>query len=112
MSWPGVSWSLEFSVVEEGAPRPSRNHRRKIVLYVHLSADALVGTPGVARVEHGNHLITTGQAQDWCNVADQVVVQPVLDPRHHRSWPTRLPDSTDPVEIPAAHPALTVTSPP
>jgi len=73
--------SLELSVVEEGAPRPSRNHRRKIVLYVHLSADAIVGTPGVARVEQGNHLITTGQAQDWCNVADQVIVQPVRDPR-------------------------------
>ena len=36
---------------------------------------------GVARVERGNHLVTTGQAQDWCNVADQLVVQPVRDPR-------------------------------
>ena len=73
----------DSSVVEEGAPRPSRNHLRKIVLYVHLSAEAVVGTPGVARVEQGNHLITTGQAKDWCNVADQVVVQPVRDPRPH-----------------------------
>ena len=51
------------------------------MLYVHLSAEAVVGTPDVARVEQGNHLITTGQAKDWCNVADQVIVQPVRDPR-------------------------------
>ena len=48
--------ALELSVVEEGAPRPSRNHPRKIVLYVHLSQDVLT-----ARLEHGNHLITGGQ---------------------------------------------------
>ncbi len=46
VSWPGVSCRLEFSVVEEGAPRPSRNHHpRKIVLYVHLSQDALDRPP-------------------------------------------------------------------
>ncbi len=70
--------SLEFSVVEEGAPRPSRNHHRKIVLYVHLSQDALT-----ARLEHGNHLITPGQLRDWCGAASQVVVKPVLDPTAH-----------------------------
>ena len=46
--------ALDFSdgsVVEEGAPRPSRNHRRELVLYVHLSQDALT-----ARLEHGNQL--------------------------------------------------------
>ena len=79
------------SVVEEGAPRPSRNHhpkpKRQIVLYVHISQDALSGAPGVARLERGNHLVTTGHVQDWCNVADQVTVKPVLD------LPTR-----DPVE--------------
>ena len=64
MSWPGVSWRLEFSVVEEGAPRPSRNHNRKIVLYVHLSQDALT-----ARLEHGNQLITPGQLRDLCGAA-------------------------------------------
>ena len=42
--------SLEFSVVEEGAPRPSRNHRRMIVLYVHLAEDVLT-----AGVEQGTH---------------------------------------------------------
>ncbi len=76
--------SLEFSVVEEGAPRPSRNHPRKIVLYVHLSQDALT-----ARLEHGNHLITPGQLRDLCGAASQVVVKPVLDPTAH-----------DPVETP------------
>ena len=76
--------SLEFSVVEEGAPRPSRNHPRKIVLYVHLSQDALT-----ARLEQGNQLITPGQVRDLCGAASQVVVKPVLDPTAH-----------DPVETP------------
>ena len=70
--------SLELSVVEEGAPRPSRNHPRKIVLYVHLSQDVLT-----ARLEHGNHLITGGQLRDLCDAANQVVVKPVLDPTAH-----------------------------
>ena len=78
--------SLEFSVVEEGAPRPSRNHPRKIVLYVHLSQDALT-----ARLEHGNHLITPGQLRDLCGAAGQVVVKPVLDPTAH-----------DPVDTPSS----------
>ena len=77
--------SLEFSVVEEGAPRPSRNHPRKIVLYVHLSQDVLT-----ARLEHGNHLITPGQLRDLCGAASQVVVKPVLDPTAHDPVDTRV----------------------
>ena len=58
---------------------------RKIVLYVHLSQDALT-----ARLEHRNQLITPGQIQQWCGDADQVIVKPVLDPNAH-----------DPVDSPA-----------
>ena len=65
-------------MVEAGAPRRVRNHPRKIVLYVHLSQDALT-----ARLEHGNHLITPGQLRDLCGEASQVVVKPVLDPTAH-----------------------------
>ena len=58
-------------VVEEGAPRPSRNHhhpKRQVVLYVHLSRAALEGV-GTARLEKGNQLITAGQVRDWCATA-------------------------------------------
>ena len=57
-------------VVEEGAPRPSRNHhpKRQVVLYVHLSRAALEGV-GTARLEQGNQLITAGQVRDWCATA-------------------------------------------
>ena len=79
MSWLGVSCRSEFSAVEEGAPRPSRNHHPQDRLYVHLSQDAIDRPP----VEHGNHLITPGQLQDWCDAADQVIVKPVLDPTAH-----------------------------
>jgi hypothetical protein len=69
--------SLDLSVVEEGAPRPSRN-RRKLVLYVHLSQDAVT-----ARLERGNALVTAGQVRDWCGEASSVTVKPVLDPAVH-----------------------------
>ena len=35
-----LAFDLRSRSVEEGAPRPSRNHHRKVVLYVHLSQDA------------------------------------------------------------------------
>ncbi len=73
------------SVVEEGAPRPSRNHhrsRRQVVLYVHLSRAAVDGI-GTARLENGNQLITAGQVRDWCHTAGTVVVKPVIDLEAH-----------------------------
>ena len=59
------------SVVEEGAPRPSRNHpkpkpKRQIVLYVHISHDALTGTPGSPgsnRQPPGHHRPRAGLVQ-------------------------------------------------
>jgi hypothetical protein len=73
----------EPSVVEEGAPRPSRHHprpraKRRLVLYVHLSEDAVT-----ARLERGNQLITPGQVRDWCGTAENVVIKPVIDPTVH-----------------------------
>ena len=85
----GVSCRLELSVVEEGAPRPSRNHPRKIVLYVHLSQDALT-----ARLEHGNHLITPGQLRDLCDAAEPGDRE--TRPRPDRPRPGRHPRRTGP----------------
>ena len=53
--------AFELSVVEEALEPVSNHHPRKIVLYVHLSQDALT-----ARLEQGNHLITPGQLTKWC----------------------------------------------
>ena len=70
--------AFEFSVVEDVARARLETTPRKIVLYVHLSQDALT-----ARLEQGNHLITPGQLRDLCGAASQVVVKPVLDPTAH-----------------------------
>jgi hypothetical protein len=87
--------SLDLSVVEEGAPRPSRNHptpraKRKLVLYVHLSEDAVS-----ARLERGNALVTPGQVRDWCGTAEHVVIKPVIDPTRH--------DPVDSPVVPVRH---------
>jgi hypothetical protein len=59
-------------------PKARRRARRKLVLYVHLSQDAVT-----ARLERGNALVTPGQVRDWCGDAAKVTVKPVLDPAAH-----------------------------
>jgi hypothetical protein len=59
-------------------PKARRRTRRKLVLYVHLSQDAVT-----ARLERGNALVTPGQVRDWCGEASSVTVKPVLDPAAH-----------------------------
>ena len=81
--WRSVSSpaaSSPWTSVADGGRARARpeHHRRKIVLYVHLSQDALT-----ARLEQGNHLITPGQLRDRCGGAGKVVVKPVLDPTAH-----------------------------
>jgi len=63
---------------------PRRTGRRDVVLYVHLSEDALrTHDPDApVRVENGGgHLLTAGQVADWCGRDDttRVVVKPVID---------------------------------
>ena len=73
----GVSWRWTFSVVEEGAPRPSRNHRRQ----GRPLRPPAPRTPCTARRrDTGNQLVTAGQVRDLVRAASQVVVKPVLDP--------------------------------
>ena len=87
-------------MVEEGAPRPSRNHhpKRQVVLYVHLSRSAVEGV-GTARLEQGNQLITAGQVRDWCATAGKVTVKPVLDLEAH--------DPVDSDVVPDRHAEIT-----
>jgi hypothetical protein len=61
-----------------------RPHAREVVLYVHLSEQAIRShdpdTP--VRVENaGGQLLTAGQVADWCGRTDtaKVVVKPVID---------------------------------
>ena len=67
--WRSVSWLAASSrstwrPPTSVKPVETQHRHRKIVLYVHLSQDALT-----ARVEHGNQLITPGQLRDWCGDA-------------------------------------------
>jgi hypothetical protein len=75
-----------------------RTRRRDIVLYVHLSEDAVrSGDPdAVARVENaGGQLVTAGQVAEWCGRTDtaRVVVKPVID--------LNQPAATDSYAVPA-----------
>ena len=58
--------------------------RREIVLYVHLTEDALRSGDRDAPVHlenAGGQLLTAAQVADWCNRTDtsRVIVKPVLD---------------------------------
>jgi hypothetical protein len=62
--------------------------RRDIVLYVHLSEDALISHDPNApvRVENaGGHVLTAGQVAEWCGRpdTDRVIVKPVIDLTAH-----------------------------
>src|SRR3954447_1157037 len=57
---------------------------RQVVLYVHLSEDAIrTGDPDApVQVENGaGHLLTAGQVAEWCGRADttKITVKPVID---------------------------------
>src|SRR3954454_1458889 len=63
---------------------PSGRERRQVVLYVHLSEDAIkCGAPDApVQVENGaGHLLTAGQVADWCGRSDtvKITVKPVID---------------------------------
>lgn len=52
---------------------------RQVVLYAHLSEEALrCGGTGVLE-NRGRHLVTADQIRAWCRTAGSVVVKPVLD---------------------------------
>ncbi len=68
---------------------PVETSRRQVVLYVHLSEQALAGAAGTARLERGNSQVTAGQVRDWCHTAGRITVKPVIDLEAH-----------DPVESP------------
>jgi hypothetical protein len=79
-------------------PRTRVVKGREVVLYVHLSEDALrSGDPNTpVRIENaGGQLLTAGQIADWCGRADtaKVTVKPVIDLHQYLS--------TDGYEVPA-----------
>src|SRR4051794_9712101 len=66
--------------------RTSTTDGREVVLYVHLSEDALrTNDPDApARLTNaGGRLITAGQVAEWCRAAGQVTVKPVIDLAEH-----------------------------
>lgn len=54
---------------------------RQVVLYAHLTDQALAGLDPVARLERGNMQVTVDQVKAWCGspTTTQVVLTPVID---------------------------------
>jgi hypothetical protein len=73
--------------------RPGRP-RKQLVLYVHLSEEAITGTEPVGRCERPNTALLAEQIRDWCSRSDtHVRVQPVIDlNEHHRVEQYEIPD--------------------
>jgi hypothetical protein len=71
---------------DNGAER-ARTRPRQVVLYVHLSQDAIDGSARdlhLARVENHRQVLTAAQVQTWCaNPDTQVIVKPVIDLNEH-----------------------------
>jgi hypothetical protein len=77
--------ALDLSAETTTQPRPAKP--RHIVLYVHLSQEAVTGTGTVldlARVENHRQVVTADQVRGWCANPDTVVtVKPVIDLAEH-----------------------------
>ena len=91
--------ALEFGGGESGASAGSpRGRGRELVLYVHLSEDAIrTGDPNTpVRVENaGGQLLTAGQIAEWCHREDtrKITVKPVIDLHQQLSTDTyEVPD--------------------
>ena len=76
--------TLDFATSDPDQPTPKKPQRaRQVVLYVHLSEEAVAARDPVARVENagGVRLVTTDQVRDWCGHSDtHVVVKPGAHP--------------------------------
>ncbi len=76
--------ALDLEAPEQ--PAPVRKPRQ-VVLYVHLTEDAITGDPGglhLARVENTRSFVDTDQVRSWCGSPDaHVVVKPVIDLNDH-----------------------------
>ncbi|MCW2784058.1 MAG: endonuclease [Marmoricola sp.] len=65
--------------------RPPTVAKRQVVLYLHLSQDAITGTrtgsgDGTGLMENaGKQLVTSEQIRQWCRTAGAVTVRPVID---------------------------------
>jgi hypothetical protein len=62
--------TLDFATPDPERPMPkTRQRARQVVLYVHLSQEAVAGREPVGRVENagGARLVTTDQVRDWCS---------------------------------------------
>jgi len=74
---------------------PVSLRRREIVLYVHLSADALGGLDPAVEVESTGSFVLPGQVGEWlADAAAHVTVRPVIDLNQQRSSAGYQPSET------------------
>jgi len=70
---------LTLDLQPEGPPTDSSSGaHRTVVLYVHLSEEALL-SGGTGYGENPRQLLTSDQIRDWCGTSGKLVVKPVLD---------------------------------
>lgn len=68
--------------IETDTVKRGRGRGRQVVLYVHVSEEALTGASGLARLQNLDRPVLTGQVQDWCGrPGTQITVKPVIDLR-------------------------------
>jgi hypothetical protein len=89
--------SAEPDVASAETPIPTRRpvKTRQVILYVHLSADAVAGlasADAVAGLENTRSPVSAEQVRTWCGNADvQLTVRPVIDLNAHRATDRRNP---------------------
>ena len=79
--------ALDLSAAETDAAPSSGAEPRQVVLFVHLSEQAIAGVGSdlhLARVEHHRQVVTADQVRRWCGTpGTSVVVRPVIDADQH-----------------------------
>jgi len=87
----GLPSPTETSIETNTAPTVGK---RQVMLYVHLSEDAL-RSGGTGRTENaGQHLVTADQIREWCRTAGKVTVRPVIDLNDELTTPGYRPTET------------------
>ncbi len=55
------------------------HQHRGVVLYVHLSEQALATGTGIALAENNRRQFTVDQIREWCSTAGRITIKPVID---------------------------------
>jgi len=71
--------ALDLEAPEAPSPGRRTQSHREVVLYVHLSEDAITTGTGTALAERSRRLFTAEQIREWSGTAGRVTIKPVID---------------------------------